>query len=274
MDAWSARYLACQEFEDLVALHGAYLEQFGIGAYLYATNPIAAEHGKAGHANDSIVASTYPKEFLDAYVGSGLYRVCPMMKWATTHTGVQSWDTIEPPCDLTALSREERALWKLFAESSVSAGFTLSFPLAHRNASAGMALMARSDVTQGDLDAMWDEQGCDIFRQCQLFHLCITALPAPAMAQILTDRQREALELVIAGRTMRDIAQAMDVSVTTVEKHLRAARDALHSDTTAQAVAKALVLHQIFLPTSKDQITAGAQPSQPSDGALTKLTVA
>jgi LuxR family transcriptional regulator len=65
--------------------------------------------------------------------------------------------------------------------------------------------------------------------------------------RILTERQREALELVIKGRTMREIAFAMEISVTTVEKHLRGARDVLQADTTARAAAKALVLNQIFV---------------------------
>jgi len=55
------------------------------------------------------------------------------------------------------------------------------------------------------------------------------------------------LELVIKGRTMREIAFAMEINVTTVEKHLRGARDVLQADTTAQAAAKALVLNQIFI---------------------------
>ena len=41
---------------------------------------------------------------------------------------------------------------------------------------------------------------------------------------------------------MREIAFAMELNVTTVEKHLRGARDALQADTTAQVAAKALVL--------------------------------
>ncbi|WP_340251250.1 sigma factor-like helix-turn-helix DNA-binding protein [Roseobacter sp. HKCC-CH-9208] len=65
--------------------------------------------------------------------------------------------------------------------------------------------------------------------------------------RILTERQREALELVIKGRTMRKIAFAMEINVTTVEKHLRGARDILQADTTAQAAAKTLILNQIFL---------------------------
>jgi LuxR family transcriptional regulator len=49
------------------------------------------------------------------------------------------------------------------------------------------------------------------------------------------------------GATMREIAFAMEINVTTVEKHLRGARDVLQADTTAQAAAKALVLNQIFI---------------------------
>ena len=73
-------------------------------------------------------------------------------------------------------------------------------------------------------------------------HLCATALPVSPHLRILTERQREALELVIKGRTMRKIAFAMELNVTTVEKHLRGARDALQADTTAHAAAKALAL--------------------------------
>ena len=46
---------------------------------------------------------------------------------------------------------------------------------------------------------------------------------------------------------MREIAFAMEISVKTVEKHLRGARDVLQADTTAQDAAKALVSNQILI---------------------------
>ena len=81
--------------------------------------------------------------------------------------------------------------------------------------------------------------------------ICFTYAPLHCpyrhILRILTERQREALELTIKGRTMREIAFAMEINVTTFEKDLRGARDVLQADTTAQAAAKALVLNQIFI---------------------------
>lgn len=102
-------------------------------------------------------------------------------------------------------------------------------------------------MTQKALVEIWDEHGEIIFAYCHLFHLCATALPVSPHLRILIERQREALELVIKGRTMREIAFTTEINVTTVEKHLRGARDVLQVDTTAQAASKTLVLNQIFI---------------------------
>ena len=45
------------------------------------------------------------------------------------------------------------------------------------------------------------------------------------------------------GKTMQDIATIMGLSVGTIEKHLRMARDALDAKTTAHAVQKAMSLN-------------------------------
>ena len=108
-------------------------------------------------------------------------------------------------------------------------------------------MIGAEHMTQEALIEIWDEHREIIFAYCHLFHLCATALPVSPHLRILTERQREALELVIKWRTMREIAFAMEINVTTVEKHLRGARDVLQADTTAQAAAKALVLNQIFI---------------------------
>ncbi len=129
------------------------------------------------------------------------------------------------------LARAERKLYELFTAHAITAGYTVSLPRRHHKA----------------LIEIWDEHGEIIFAYCHLFHLCTTALPVSPHLRILTERQREALELVIKRRTMREIAFAMEINVTTVEKHLRGARDVLQADTTAQAAAKALVLNQIFI---------------------------
>jgi LuxR family transcriptional regulator len=78
-------------------------------------------------------------------------------------------------------------------------------------------------------------------------HLNILTLPYTPPNQLLTKRQREALEWVGGGKTTQDIATIMGLTPATVEKHLRLAREALNVDTTAQAVLKAALQNQMFI---------------------------
>ena len=109
-------------------------------------------------------------------------------------------------------------------------------------------LTARDDLTPGpgrrDLGRA---HGDEILALCNTLHLKLTQLPYPVQRRALTERQREALEWVADGKTTQDIALLMDISSAMVEKHLRLAREALSVETTAQAVAKASVMNQIFV---------------------------
>jgi DNA-binding NarL/FixJ family response regulator len=56
----------------------------------------------------------------------------------------------------------------------------------------------------------------------------------------LTDREREILQHLVDGLTMRQIAQRLSVSYHTVDAHLRNIYEKLHVHTRSRAVAKAL----------------------------------
>ena len=86
VDARTARYLACADAESLVALHQEMLTSYGFRCFIYATNPIAAEFGKTGHAHDNRILHNCPKTLIARYVGENLYRICPIVKWAMSNT--------------------------------------------------------------------------------------------------------------------------------------------------------------------------------------------
>jgi pimeloyl-ACP methyl ester carboxylesterase/DNA-binding CsgD family transcriptional regulator len=68
-------------------------------------------------------------------------------------------------------------------------------------------------------------------------------MPAPAALAQLTGREREVLDLVAAGRENREIAEALTLSVRTVERHLQTVYRKLGLSGSAQrAAATALVL--------------------------------
>lgn len=57
--------------------------------------------------------------------------------------------------------------------------------------------------------------------------VCMLSISIPKELKSLTIREREILELLALGRPTREIAQALDVSASTVHTHLRKARKKL-----------------------------------------------
>jgi RNA polymerase sigma factor (sigma-70 family) len=56
----------------------------------------------------------------------------------------------------------------------------------------------------------------------------------------LTQREREVLDLVVAGKTNRDIAEALDISVKTVEAHRSRLMEKVEAESVAELVQAAL----------------------------------
>ncbi|MBF9039099.1 MAG: autoinducer binding domain-containing protein [Paracoccaceae bacterium] len=110
VDARTARYLACADAESLVALHQEMLTSYGFRCFIYATNPIAAEFGKTGHAHDNRILHNCPKTLIAGYVGENLYRVCPIVKWAMSNTGAEPWTHLSsaPPCGKCGIQIDRR----------------------------------------------------------------------------------------------------------------------------------------------------------------------
>jgi len=129
----------------------------------------------------------------------------------------------------------------------VTAGYTISFKSVSARSKGAISLAARAGTTQDEADAIWAEHGDDILLMNNVAHLKILSLPYRPPNRSLTKRQREALEWVGDGKTTQDIALLMGLTVATVEKHLRLAREALSVETTAQAVLKAALHHQMFV---------------------------
>ncbi len=61
--------------------------------------------------------------------------------------------------------------------------------------------------------------------------------PAPEVAT-LTDREREVLVALSGGQQYKEIADALDISINTVRKYIKAVYDKLHVNTRHEAVSK------------------------------------
>jgi len=247
-------YLKARTVEELWEYHTCHMAEFGFDRLIYAYTCFQSAQSLT-NPEDALVLTNYPSDYIEAYIGKGLFRDAPMMKWASRNVGAISWRHMWDDPDDEMPGPDRRELLALNRRFGITVGYTVSFPMAIKRSAAGIGLAARDGLTQADVDALWAEKGDELEIINQVAHLAITQLPATGQSRVLTPRQSEVLELVADGKSVRDIALLLGRKAATVDKHLRGARESLGVETTAQAVRKASVLNQIFIVEPGSQLT-------------------
>lgn len=238
------RVLGAKRPEEAWAVHCEALENHGFPKLGYGLTLNATPAG-VGPAEDLIILSNHDKGYFDAFIERGYYERAPLTHWAMENAGACSWRLIGELYE--QMTPDEREVVDFNRDHGVIAGYSISFHDGNARTRAVMALNARPGVSQDDVDDLWGENGREIRVMCQVFHLKVLAMPQFGRRPKLTARQTEVLEWVADGKTNQDIATIMGLSLATVEKHLRLAREKLDVETTAQAVAKASFHNQMFV---------------------------
>lgn len=113
--------------------------------------------------------------------------------------------------------------------------------------SCGVVLLwAGRHASEGHLTELWHQSGHAMELLANVLHMRIATLSRGTAGRDLTPRQREVLLWRSLGKTVAEIAVILGITVATVEKHLRLARENLGVETTPQAVLKAHVTQQLF----------------------------
>ncbi|SFE78445.1 helix-turn-helix transcriptional regulator [Roseivivax sediminis] len=232
--------------ETLWAMHCTRMAEYGFDRLLYGFTRFRTPTS-LGDPNDFLMLTNHDQSYTDVFVGKRLYHHAPMVRWALENDGACSWRVLRQMVDSGTLTADEKRVLDFNLAQGVKAGYSISFRSVSSRAKGAIALTAKPEMSQAEVDTLWAESGEDIVLMNNLVHLKILTLPYTPPNQALTKRQREALEWVGDGKTMADIAQIMGLTQATVEKHLRLAREALNVDTTAQAVLKAAFQNQMFV---------------------------
>lgn len=235
-----------KSLEELWDAHCRQMMEFGFDRLLYGYTRYRTETS-LGDPEDFVILTNHGREYLDGFLGSGLYFHAPMLKWALNHEGAASWKMIHELMTSGTMTSEQRKVFEFNKSKGVVAGYTVSFNSVSMRSKGAISLSASNNRSQEEVDAIWNEHGEDILLMNNVAHLKILTLPYNAPNRALTKRQREALEWVGDGKTTQDIALLMGLTSATVEKHLRLAREALSVETTAQAVLKASFQNQMFV---------------------------
>lgn len=206
-----------------------------------------------GHPEDALFLTTNSPEYLRVFTRDKFYSKTPLFHWALKNEGMCTWRWVHEAYAAGILTPTEAETVRTNLAMGVVAGVTISFHTASPRARAGIGLIADLGLGHDDVDRIWQKHGEEILAVANMMHLKITQLPQITRSR-LTARQREALEWVADGKTTQDIAVLMGVTMATVEKHLRLAREALDVETTAQAIAKGALLNKIFHTESSNGI--------------------
>ncbi|MBO9401520.1 autoinducer binding domain-containing protein [Shimia sp. R9_1] len=232
--------------EALWELHCAKMATYGFDKIIYGYTNYRSGMS-LGDVEDFFILSNHQRDYLDKYIGEGLYFDGPMMKWSLDNAGAQSWSIIQNAFAAGNLTEKQMRVYEVNRSYGLSAGYTISFPTVSSRHKGAISLGARTDMSQEEVDKLWKSVGREISLINNVVHLKIQSLPYKNPERELTKRQREVLEWVGDGKTIQDIALLIERTPATVEKHLRLARDAMNVETTAQALLKASFMRQIYL---------------------------
>ncbi|MGH1577160.1 helix-turn-helix transcriptional regulator [Planktotalea sp.] len=237
---------AAPSAEALWDLHCSKMAEYGFDRIIYGFSHYMSETSM-GDPEDFILLTNHDPSYMELFIGNGLYRDAPMVRWALHNVGACSWRFLWDEMARGALTEREKQIIAINQRHNVTAGYSISFKAITSRSKGAIALTAREGMTQAEADEIWAEHGSDIVLMNNVAHLKIVTLPHQSTGRSLTKRQREALEWVGDGKTTQDIAMLMGLTSATVEKHLRLARESLSVETTAQAVLKAAFQNQMFI---------------------------
>jgi LuxR family transcriptional regulator len=238
--------LASRSIEAIWALHTAKMAEYGFDRLLYGYTR-AKTANSFGDPQDMVLLTNHDAAYTDRFLKDGLYQSAPMVRWAAENTGACSWGWINEQARAGLFTPDELKVVEFNRTMGVTAGYSISFMDSSVRAKGAIALTAAVGISQSEIDDVWAIHGQEITIMNTVAHLKLINLPYASARRPLTRRQREALEWVGDGKTTQDIAQIMDLTPATVEKHLRLARAALDVETTAQAVLKASFHNQIYV---------------------------
>lgn len=195
---------------------------------------------------DNFKLSTIPESWVQLYRGNegqltdAFYTHC-CNTLEGTKTGLAYMD------DFENYSIAERNLIRHVAQTGFTAGASFVMESKQGGTSFGGWNLG-GNFAREEFDALYDSQSESLGVVCLYFHERLrrfSSQDVEAMRQprsvALSRRQTECLQLLASGLRVKDIARKLCISTSTVELHLKLARQSLDATTREQAIARAVV---------------------------------
>lgn len=214
------------------------LASFGFTRLFYARRP-GVNRQNLYQLWDSLILSTYGPE-VDAFlVEQRCYATESTVIWALEHEGPVSWQYPRDQYQTGELSAAEVKTHLRSAELGLHAGYTYGMPMRAGEARSGFGLWFGPSDDQRDADKAWTAFEAEIVARLYCFDIAVSRYRYVPPGQLLSEREREVLQMAGQGKTITEIAEIMAVHRRTVDDAMNRSRAKLQVATTLQAVLKA-----------------------------------
>ena len=236
-----AQVLKAESIAEVWRIFCGEMEELGFDLLLYGATSLSGGRD-GGRLDETLVLLNAPDAYADIVLGEELYVHSLTFEWAARHDGFVYWDQALRQMAVHP-SPKQGQIRALNAAFDVTAGYigSLNKIVPGMRGVIGMSTAKRLDTKS--TDRLWRDVGDLVEILCNAMHLRIATLPQTEILKPLTTRQLEVLHWCAEGKTIQEIAIIMQISVGTVEKHMRMARTSLEAENTAHAVRKATSLN-------------------------------
>jgi LuxR family transcriptional regulator len=202
-------------------------------------------YGLWGDPRDTLVLSSHEKKYNNALFSTELnfLKHHPDFEWLVNNPGdYMPWHQFSQ--DDVSNNSFKKKLKILNDQFKVRSGIKFSLKQSNHESTCVVLLTGCKQYDQTHIDNIWATNSAKIYSISKILQLTIRSLPYTGGGigpkhQRLTKRQAEVLTLISSGNTVIQVAQKLNLAVTTIDKHLKLARSGLSVNSTAQAVAKA-----------------------------------
>jgi len=202
-------------------------------------------YGLWGDPRDTLILSSHTQEYNDQLFNAKIdfLNSYPGFEWLINNPGSHlPWQKITQE-DIKNNKLLEK--FKTLNENhNVMSGIKLSLEQTNPESSCVILLTGKKIYNQIEINNIWDKHYIKILSISKILQLSIRSLPYTGGGigpkhQKLSKRQSQVLSLISSGNTVMEVAHTLKLSVPTIDKHLKLARNNLSVNSTAQAVAKA-----------------------------------
>lgn len=231
---------------DIDTLRGVFLcamADQGFENAFYTARFLPALPSQSRHHQDVLITNI-PEQMLQETRRARAGRTAQWAEWVERNDGTISFRELRQTPDGAHTTRHPD--FEIARQHGLEAIQVVSLRGQVMRWTGAVLLNPRFGATHEELDRLWHDRGREVVLICRVAHLRLATIPRNSGQPLLTPRQREVLEWRSAGKTVGEIATIIGVTPATVEKHMRLAREALGAQTTAQAILRAHVAHELF----------------------------